>query len=139
LIVPEETGRYLNHFALYSFNDAYWQTSSDERASFHKEWLKGLREAALAVDVYQVFAAEDRSDILVWSAIPAEENCATATFFERYARASLPFRHLIQPSKVLWDYTRPSQYTKTRSTQEIDPLCHDAQTLPRHLSVHKNG
>jgi chlorite dismutase len=29
---------------------------------------------------------------------------------------------VIEPVDILWGFTRPSQYTKTRSSQEIDPF-----------------
>ena len=120
--MPEETPKTLSHFALFSFKDAYWSLSSDERATFHREWLIGLRAAAQKVEVYQVFPAEDRADILVWSARPMLEKCDTAAFFDRFARATNPYRAYVQITTTLWGYTRPSQYTKTRSTQEIDPF-----------------
>lgn len=123
--MPEETPRTLSHFALFSFKDGYWSLPADERASFHQCWLTGLRAAAQKVDVYQVFPAEDSADILVWSALPLRENCDTATFFDRFARATNPHRAYVQMTTALWGYTRPSQYTKTRSTQEIDPFAEE--------------
>jgi chlorite dismutase len=120
--MPEQTPRTLNHFGLYSFRDEYWKLGSQERVDFHRTWLEGLRAATRKVDVYQVFPAENNVDFLVWSAVPAEEGCSTKEFFERYARATNPHRALVQPGATLWGYTRPSQYTKTRSTQEIDPF-----------------
>jgi chlorite dismutase len=123
--MPEETPRTLSHFALFSFKDAYWSLSSDERASFHQHWLADLRAAAQKVDIYQIFPAEDHADILVWSALPLQENCDTATFFDRFARATNPYRAYLQLDTALWGYTRPSQYTKTRSTQELDPFAEE--------------
>ena len=120
--MPEETPKTLNHFALFSFKDAYWSLPTNEREQFHTHWLKGLRDAAQKVDVYQVFPTEDNADILVWSALPAVEKCDTATYFDHFARATNPYRAYLQMTASLWGYTRPSQYTKTRSTQEIDPF-----------------
>ena len=120
--MPEETSKTLNHFALFAFTDAYWSVSSQEREQFHAHWLSSLRKAAPKVDVYQVFPTEDHADILVWSALPSLEKCDTATFFDRFARATNPYRTYLHLCTSLWGYTRPSQYTKTRSTQEIDPF-----------------
>jgi chlorite dismutase len=39
----------------------------------------------------------------------------------------------LQPTTTLWGYTRPSQYTKTRSTQEIDPF---AETRQPYLVIY---
>lgn len=120
--MPEETPRTLNHFALLGFTEAFWNLDSASRAAFHAAWLAGLRAAAPKVEVYQVFPAEAGSDVLVWSALPAEAKCDTAAFFEQFARATNPFRRYLHARTTLWGYTRPSQYTRTRSTQEIDPF-----------------
>jgi chlorite dismutase len=120
--MPEETPRTLNHFALHSFTDAYWTLGPSERAALHAEWLAGLRAAAPVTEVYQVYPTESAADVLVWSALPAEEAQATSDFFRAFACATNPHRAYLRPGPVLWGYTRPSQYTKTRSTQDIDPF-----------------
>ena len=79
-----------------------------------------MRSAAQFVDIYQ--AVEDNADLLVWCALSNENSHDAAAFFEKLALANAPFRHLIQPSISLWGFTHPSQYTKTRSAQEIDPF-----------------
>jgi len=131
--MPEATPRTLNHFALFAFKDAYWSLTSDARADLHARWLAGLRAAARKLDVYQVFPSESNADVLVWSALPAEGKCDTAAFLEQFARATNPFRTYLQPTTALWGYTRPSQYTKTRSTQEIDPF---AETRQPYLIIY---
>jgi len=120
--MPDETPRTLNHFALCAFKDAYWTLAPETRAEFHRDWLAGLRAAARKVDVYQVFPAESSADALVWSALPAESKGDTADFFERFTRAANPFRAYLHFGHILWGYTQLSQYTKTRSAQEIDPF-----------------
>ena len=131
--MPEETPKTLNHFALFAFKDAYWSSPAAERANFHQEWLAGLRAATQKVDIYQVFPAEESADILVWSALPLIEKCDTAAFFDRFARATNPQRAYLRITTSLWGYTRPSQYTKTRSTQEIDPF---AETRRQYLVMY---
>ena len=131
--MPEETPRTLNHFALFAFKEAYWTLPADARAEFHADWLAGLRAAARKVDVYQVFPAESQADVLVWSALPAEGKCETAEFFEGFASATNPFRAYLHIRTTLWGYARPSQYTKTRSTQEIDPF---AETRKPYLVMY---
>jgi chlorite dismutase len=86
---------------------------------------------AQKVDIFQ--SAESGVDMLIWSAVQAEEPGATAEFFECFARAYSPYRHLIEIKGYLWGYTRPSQYTKSRSTQEIDPF---AETRKRYLVMY---
>ena len=131
--MPEETPRTLNHFALFAFKEAYWPLDSEARADFHRVWLAGLCAAANKVDVYQIFPAESGADVLVWSALPAEEKCGTAEFFERFARATNPFRAYLHTATTLWGYTRPSPYAKTRSAQEIDPF---AETRKPYLVIY---
>ncbi|MFQ5612314.1 MAG: chlorite dismutase family protein [Anaerolineae bacterium] len=120
--MPEQTPKTLNHFSFYSFSDPYWTLPAEDKAAFHQAWLGGLRQAADAVEIYQVFPASTEADILVWSAMPAEDTCRASQFFTAFAGATNPHRRLIRPVHALWGFTKPSVYTKTRSTQEIDPF-----------------
>ncbi len=107
-------GRTLNHFAMFSFKDAYWYLSSDERRKMGETLLGGLCDAAQQVDVYQVYPARSDADILVWSVLPAEPEDGAARFFEGYVRATAPLRKFIQPMLTLWGFTRPSPYAPGR-------------------------
>lgn len=120
--MPEETFRTLSHFAFCSFTDAYWALSSEARGALHAPWLASLRAAAEAVHVYQSFAADDSADVLIWSALNIADANTAAQFFTRFAQALTPMRAYVRVTTALWGFTRPSQYTKTRSTQEIDPF-----------------
>ena len=122
MVEVNETERTLSLFAYFSFSDAYWSLGAGQRGDFHQAWLEGLRQAARKVDLYQVFPANSSADLLVWSAVPVTAGCDTATFFEAFARATNPFRAYLRPTTTLWGYTRPSQYSKARSAQEIDPF-----------------
>lgn len=115
--------RTLNHYALISFKDAYWSLSSAERDEIHKTWLAGLYAAAQKVDLFQ--ATESGLDLIVWSALPADAKMDAAVFFEKFAAANNPYRHLLDIKDSLWGFTRPSQYSKARSKQEIDPFSGD--------------
>ncbi len=129
--MPEETSRTLNHFSLFAFTDAYWSLDSQARAAFHKDWLAGLRSVAQCMDIYQNTGGE--ADFLVRCALPADNPADGAGFFARLARANAPYRQFIRLVDSLWGYTRPSQYTKTRSAQEIDPF---AQTRKQYLVMY---
>ena len=120
LDTQETTQRTLNHFALVAFRDAYYALSAQERAGFHQQWLNGLCAAAQKVDIFQ--ATESAIDLIIWSAISANEKQDAGTFFKNYTTANHPFYHLIEVKSSLWGFTRPSQYSKARSKQEIDPL-----------------
>jgi len=119
----EETireNRTLNHYSLISFKEPYWYLSTKEREAFHSDWLNGLCAAAQKVDIFQ--ATEPGVDLIVWCATTAEDKNDTAKFFARLAVANNPYRHWIDLKDSLWGFTRPSQYSKARSKQEIDPF-----------------
>jgi chlorite dismutase len=118
--MSEETQRIFNHFALFTFKNAYWSLSAGERADFHKNWLASLRASAPKVNLFQ--GTEHDLDFIVWSALTVNDNQDTAFFFEKFAKALAPYRHLIEQKDSLWGLTRPSQYSKARSKQEIDPF-----------------
>jgi chlorite dismutase len=123
--------RTLNHYSLISFKDAYWSLSTKEREEFHQKWLNGLCASAQKVDIFQ--STESGIDLIVWSALTADDKQDAARFFERFSRANNPFRHLIDLKSSLWGFTRPSQYSKARSKQEIDPF---AETRRPYLVIY---
>ena len=127
----EISQRTLNHYSLISFKESYWSSSSREREEFHRGWLNGLCQAAQKVDIFQ--ATETGVDLIVWCAVRSEDKQDPAAFFERYAGANNPYRHLIDLKDSLWGFTRPSQYSKARSKQEIDPF---AETRKPYLIIY---
>ncbi|HLO33737.1 MAG TPA: chlorite dismutase family protein [Anaerolineales bacterium] len=123
--------RTLNHYSLISFKDSYWSLSSQERAEFHRQWLNGLCAAAQKLDILQ--STESGFDLITWSVITADNKQDPARFFENYSRANNPYRHLIEVKDSMWGFTRPSQYSKARSRQEIDPF---AETRKPYLVMY---
>lgn len=120
--MSEPTPVSLNHFAVLRLTEAWWRLPSAERARLRSGWLEALRGAADAVHCYQVAGLQARGDLLVWSAVRGAEPAAPAAFFGRWAAALAPLRACCEVRETLWGFTRPSQYTKTRSTQEMDPF-----------------
>lgn len=128
----KDTGaQTFNHFAMFTFKDAYWKLSTGERARFHTEWLAGLRAAAQKVELFQ--STESEIDLIVWSALSVNDGDAAAAFFENSTKALTPHRGLISPIDSLWGFTRPSQYSKARSRQEIDPFSNERK---RYLIIY---
>lgn len=127
----EQLHRTLNHYSLVSFKEPYWTLSSDEREALHKSWLDGLCAAAQRVDIFQ--ATETGIDLILWSVITVDAKEDAARFFERLAMANNPYRHWIDMKDALWGFTRPSQYSKARSKQEIDPF---ADTRKPYLIIY---
>ena len=118
--MAEQTPRTLNHFSLFSFTDAYWMMNENAKQSFHDHWLAGLTAATTNFDIYQ--NTDSRADLLVWCGLNAEEPCTVSDFNEKLALITTPYRHLLRPVDSLWGFTHPSQYTKARSAQEVDPF-----------------
>jgi chlorite dismutase len=130
--MPDPRPPILGHFAFFRFTDRYWTLTSDDRAAFHKDWLTGLRAGA-NTKVYQVFPADTSADVLVWSSTEAGGNDDAAEFFKRFTTATTPYRSLAEATTILWGMTRPSQYSKARSKQEIDPMSDERR---RYLIVY---
>ncbi|HXI22041.1 MAG TPA: chlorite dismutase family protein [Gemmatimonadales bacterium] len=120
--MPEPTPRTLNHFARVSLGPEYWSLDPGARGRLRAEWLERLRAAADAVHLYQGYGLESDADLLVWSALPAPEPDQPAGFFRRFAAAMAPARRFLSLRETYWGFTLPSQYTRTRSTQEMDPF-----------------
>jgi len=131
MTTEEVSQRTLNHYALIAFKDAYWSLSVGEREDFHKNWLTALRASAQKVDIFQ--GTENDVDLVVWSALAVNDTKDPAVFFEKFAMAMSPYRHLVEQKDSLWGFTRPSQYSKARSKQEIDPF---AETRRSYLIIY---
>jgi chlorite dismutase len=120
--MPEQTPKILNYFSFFRFSDTYWHLSTEERADFQENWLNKLNETAENIEIYQIFPAATEFDIMVWSAMKAEDTARAGQFFTDFARVTNQYRALLEAKHTLWGFTKPSQYTKARSTQEMDPF-----------------
>lgn len=120
--MPELTPRVLNHFAFMRFKDEYYSKSASEKQQFHKDFLGSLRQASQRFYLYQVYPAQADADVLVWSAMEVASPSDSAKFLHQFACATNPYRSLVEFKQILWGFTKPSQYTRTRSNQEIDPF-----------------
>ncbi len=126
--MAEQTPVTINQFAFVSLSDAYWGLDSAARRARLEAWLSAVRASAEAAFVYQVFPADAKSDLLVWTASRAEQPAVPAQFLEAFARATSPHRSWIRVNDTRWGFTKPSQYTKVRSTQEMDPFATERAT-----------
>jgi len=120
--MPEQTPKTLNNYGFFRFTPDFYDLTESEKSEFHRAWLDGLRKTAENVDIYQIFPTATEADIVVWTAITAEDTAVAGQFFTRYAQVTNPYRNLVEMTDTLWGFTKPSVYTKTRSTQEIDPF-----------------
>jgi chlorite dismutase len=120
--MPEQTPQTFNHFGLVAFSDDYWRESPESRRRITCGWLDRLRADVDALHLYQLFGVEVGTDLLVWSCIGGDELTVPTRFFTAFGAALQPYRRYVKLNTALWGVTKPSQYTKTRSTQEIDPF-----------------
>ncbi len=119
---PRQTPRTLNHFTLLRFTEAYWLLGDEERRQRRRSLWEGLAGVADARHLYQVFPLHDAADLLVWTALRSAEPERVHACFREYAQVLAPLRALMEVRQPLWGFTRPSTYTRSRSTQEVDPF-----------------
>lgn len=120
--MAEETHRTFNHFSLLRFHHRYWSREAEPRRQAICAVLETLRGGVDALHLYQTFGVEAGPDLLVWTAVDGGDPGIPARFFAHLARSLTPVRELLTLDTALWGFTQPSQYTKTRSRQEIDPF-----------------
>lgn len=120
--MPEQTPPTFNHFSLLTFSADHWRGTPDARRRTVCALIERLRGASEALHLYQTFGVESGSDLLTWSAVAGDDPAIPARFFAAFAEALAPARSHVTAHTVLWGLTKPSQYTKVRSTQELDPF-----------------
>lgn len=118
--MAEQTAETLNHFAVASFTPEYHRLPAPERHARLHAWMDALERTSDVLHVYQVSGLETRGELMLWSACSSPLPARTHAFFTAWARAAAPMRGLVEWRDLLWGFTRPSQYTKARSTQELD-------------------
>ena len=123
--MPEQSPRTLSHFAFYQFNSSYYSLPPEDRLATLSAFQAAIIAPAQKVGVYQVSPLQTEADILVWSAVEIKDPHRPEQFFTEVACQTNPLRRYIQSVQTLWGFTRPSEYTKTRSTQEIDPFANE--------------
>jgi len=126
--MPEQTHRTLSHFSLYQFNQPYYTLPPNDRKATLSAFQAAVSGPAQKTEIYQVSPLHAEADILVWSAIEIQEAYQPEQFFTQLAQQTNPIRQYIRPVQALWGFTRPSEYTKTRSTQEIDPFANERKS-----------
>ena len=125
--MPEATPQTFNHFALLGFTPDHWTVPAPDRQRALCTALESLRGSVDALHLYQLFGVESASDLLVWSAIAGDDLGVPARFFGEFAARLAPLRRQVTLRTALWGFTQPSQYTRTRSRQEIDPFAAERQ------------
>lgn len=125
--MAEETRRSFNHFAFLRFTERHWAQEPETRRRAAGSAVAELRRGVDALHLYQIFGIESGPDLLLWTAVDGNGLEVAARVFSHLARALNPIRHAVTLTTALWGFTQPSQYTKTRSRQEIDPFAAERQ------------
>lgn len=125
--MAEQTPETLNHFTTAAFTPAYWALSAAERRRIRADWLGALSGATDALHLYQLTGLEATADLLLWTAAADAGPEAVGRFFAGFAEALAPVRTWVTVRNTLWGFTRPSQYTRARATQELDPFAEGRQ------------
>lgn len=120
--MPEKIPAVLNHFSLLTFRSSFYELPEDRKGIFLEECLQALRSLAQRFEIYQVFPTRVDADLLVWYALAVNNPSEAKDFFISYTAAMNPLRRFLNPVDTYWGFTKSSQYTKTRSSQEIDSL-----------------
>jgi chlorite dismutase len=126
--MPEEGHYSLNHFATLRLLPDFWRERPKDRQKRLDDVVAGLRQLAPAVHLYQSHPIEAGADLLVWTAVPVTAPSVPRDFFLAWAAAVKPLRPLVELPHLLWGFTRPSQYSKAQSSQEIDPFATERST-----------
>ncbi|MGI9039363.1 MAG: chlorite dismutase family protein [Gemmatimonadota bacterium] len=117
-----ETSATLNHFGVYRFTPEFWALEGDRRAAVYADLVAGVATAVGRVHPYQLTPLESDADVMLWTAKAVADREVPGAFFADLSRALSPFRRYLQPRDSLWGLTRPSQYSRAKSAQEVDPL-----------------
>ncbi len=118
----EARGVVLAHFANYRFTSGFWDADASTRQERALAWFRGQEAAADIAHLYILQGLESGGDVLVWSAVRIEDTTTAGRYFTARATAENRHRGIIEPVNLLWGLTRPSEYSKARSVQEIDPF-----------------
>lgn len=120
--VNQNQTRLLNHFSFFKFQHFFFDLPSEKKSQVIQHLGRELQDVAAKSFFYQVYPTSASVDFMVWSALEAGKPGDERPFFAQFARATNRFRQWIQPEEIYWGYTRPSQYSRARSTQEVDPI-----------------
>lgn len=114
--------RWISYFAFLKFTEHYWQTSEAEREIVRSGFLQSIQQLNSVSYLYQVFPLSSETDVLFWTSKQFEESRTLDDLFVDLARALNSQKYFLQPIKAWWGFTRPSDYAKGKSAQEIDVL-----------------
>lgn len=114
--------RIFGHFTFLKFTESYWQNSESERVKLQEMFLHGLQSLGAKTFLYQIFPLSTECDVLLWSSLKTGEKDLGADFLADFTRFLNSQRLMLIPVRTWWGFTRPSDYARGKSAQEIDPF-----------------
>jgi chlorite dismutase len=115
------------------FTNAYWAENKEKRQSIVKSFHEEIRSRLTYYSLYQAFPLNTEIDIILWASFNEIVIDTPAAEFSSLASLFSPYRQYLQMVESLWGFTRPSDYARGKSSQEIDPLNPDHK---RYLVVY---
>ena len=123
----------LGHFANYRFTARFWEMEGARRRARARACFEDVRAAADLAHPYLLQGS--RRELTCWCGVP----CARRRMRRGLATSCAGQRRragtgdIVEPVNTLWGYTRPSEYSKARSAQEVDSF---AEERRRYLVVY---
>jgi chlorite dismutase len=115
--------RFLTHYGLYKFNQKFWDLSAHHREQVLHNFVSTMETGSEKTWFYQVYPAQYKFDILIWSNSYADELTDIDTFFLNQGTLLSRFREYVECPYNMWGITKPSQYSRAKkSAQELDPF-----------------
>jgi chlorite dismutase len=113
--------RLLNIYSTFRYTDRYRNLSEDQKIEAKREIVAAFSTLAPANHYYTVYPTRSESDLMIWSALPADDTSEPARFFKAYAKAVEKLGYLA-PEGTFWGFTQPSMYSRGKSEQDMDPM-----------------
>jgi len=114
--------RLFSHFHFFQFSDHYWKLDSKERQEIHKNLLNDLEDENIKSYLYQVFPMRSDVDFILWSTTSISAEKMIAEYFKSRSIIFNKYRQNLLSKESWWGLTRPSDYARGKSSQEIDPF-----------------
>lgn len=122
------TQRIFSHFHFLQFSQNYWGLKPSEKQEFLKNLLSAFNENLSKYELYQSFPLRSNVDMILWSTIKLDNEKSIGDYFTLNATLLNPFRQFLISKESWWGMTRPSDYARGKSAQEIDPFENERST-----------
>ena len=114
--------RLLSHFHFFQFSNHYWNLESNAKQEIQKNLLNNLEKADIKFEIYQVFPLHAEVDFILWSSTVVADQETIPDYFKSRSIIFNQFRPYLLSKQSWWGLTRPSDYARGKSAQEIDPF-----------------